>query len=174
MVGFLIAAYVISDWGRLMPASVYGAWDVRFENQTRFLKEDPKSRVTLFGGLHIPPYNALIILRRFFSISFNLLSIGAKKSALTLQQGHGTHKQGHGTLQQDHGTLQQDRGTLQQDHADDKVKLRWTLSFYFSATALAGYLFCMTYFAIEAFISIRSLPDGAYDMPSLAQILPHI
>ena len=68
--------------------------------------------------------------------------------------------------------------SLQQDHGrklvDGKVKFRWILSFYLSFIAVSGYLFCMTYFAIEAFISIRSLPDGAYDVPSLSQILPHI
>ena len=153
MVGFPIAAYVTSIWGRLIPASVYGAWHVRFQNQIRFLEEDPDSRVKLFGRPYIPPYNAIRLLGKFFMISFKSFKMGAEESALRLQLDHGRkHDQ----------------------PVDDKVKFKWKLSFYFSAIAVSGYTFCMTYFAIEAFISIRSLPDGAYKMPSLTQILPHI
>ena len=153
MVSFPVAAYFTSVWGRLIRASVYGAWRVRFWNQTRFLEEDPKSRVTLLGRPYIPPYNAIRILWRFFVISFESFKIGAKESALRLQQDH-------------------ERKHYQP--VDDKVKFKWTLSFYLSVTVVTGYMFCMSYFAIEAFISIRSLPDGAYDLPPLTQILPHI
>ena len=33
---------------------------------------------------------------------------------------------------------------------------------------------CMAYFAVESFISIRNLPEGAYDLPPGLQIIPHI
>ena len=144
MVSFLIAADITTRLGGLIKASVFTAWHLRF------LEVDPKSRVTLCGWPYIPPYNAIRLLWRFFVISFKWFKMGAEKCAQMIQQDHEGRP------------------------VRDKVKFLWTLSFYFSATIVAGYMFCMTYFVIEAFISIRSLPDGAYDMPPLTQILPHI
>ena len=50
----------------------------------------------------------------------------------------------------------------------------WASFHCYTFTMLGGYIICMAYFAVEAFISIRNLPEGAYDLPPGTQIIPHI
>lgn len=61
-------------------------------------------------------------------------------------------------------------------NVEDIAKPGWTWLFTVDITfyMFGGYSLCMIYFAVEAFISIRSLPKGAYDLPPGPQLLPHI
>ncbi|KAA8893902.1 hypothetical protein FN846DRAFT_787267 [Sphaerosporella brunnea] len=51
---------------------------------------------------------------------------------------------------------------------------RWLLTVDIVWLMFLGYTMSIMYFAVEAFISIRSLPAGSYDLPSWANLLPHI
>jgi len=51
---------------------------------------------------------------------------------------------------------------------------RWLLTVDATWYMACLYTWSILYFAVEAFISIRSLPAGSYDLPSWAQEVPHI
>jgi len=50
----------------------------------------------------------------------------------------------------------------------------WLLTVDMTLYMAFFYIICMPYLAVEAFICIRSLPKGSYDLPAWADILPHI
>jgi hypothetical protein len=52
--------------------------------------------------------------------------------------------------------------------------LSWLLTVDLTFWMFLGYTMSIMYFAVEGFISIRSLPAGSYDLPSWVALLPHI
>ncbi|KAH8702850.1 hypothetical protein GQ44DRAFT_831711 [Phaeosphaeriaceae sp. PMI808] len=71
------------------------------------------------------------------------------------------------------------------EHSDEhsnKRSIKWPVGFSIWCRILsiggvllsaAGYLLCIEYLTLEAFISVRSLPAGAYSVPRWSNIFPH-
>ena len=149
MVIFPVFAYSSKLKGDYIEGSTYGVWKLRFLGLDR-------ARTTSW---YLLPYD-------FFALSFESIMVAREVSSLRVQKQTNTLRV---QKQVDALGLQQ-----AESEANTKAGFTWKLVFDLTYTFLGLYWVFMTYFAVEAFISIRSLPEGAYDLPPGIQIIPHI
>ena len=147
MIVFPGLAFLCSRRGNFMKGSAYGVWKLRFLGLDESVFG---SRVKLWKKPRLAlPFRVIQLWWRFFSISIKSTKIAREESALRVQQVE-CH-----------------------DNNIAKAGFGWKFAFDLTFIMLIGYVVCMVYFALEAFISIRSLPKGAYSLPPGSQIMPH-
>ena len=145
MVAFTGIACLCWLGGSFIEGGIYGIWNLRFVGLDW---EIMKEVVGIFDGpFYALPLRAILLWWKFVTMTWDSAYNAVREIALTAQ-GNANNK---------------------------NIPLWvWACFFVFSYTMLLGYIVCMIYFAIGAFISIRSLPKGAYSLPPGSQIIPHL